>query len=333
MSMLRALNALDTLEAYKIIIEFAPRHAGIFRHEIGRLLVGQGLNALPALVYERANPNQTIRMYAVKWIRDMGDPLLSVQVQMKHPRRLAQLLEAYASVNDLSVIDVTLSLINHESPFVRASARSCLWTFGRNVKWPAYRLYENSFGNPPPEEANTRAILDALYAHFDATRLAPMMPLFESGLAAQKQGRLDEMAEKFKEILNAEPMFPKRHEMSEGFLALSDMADQLRKPEKAILNARLALRVADPGSPQAMRAKSRLKWAEAEAFEKTGLAVSELYQAILKGDPKHLGARRRHKKLASTEIPMDRLIIKSVVVSVLVFLALSLVFWRLKKGF
>ncbi|MCP4198048.1 MAG: hypothetical protein GY762_12945 [Proteobacteria bacterium] len=333
MSMLRALSALDTLAAYKIMIEFAPRHAGIFRHEIGRLLVGHGLNALPALVYERANPNQTIRMYAVKWIRDMGDPLLSVQVKMRHPRRLAQLLEAYASINDLSVIDVTLSLTNHESPFVRASARNCLWTFERNVKWPAYRLYENSFGNPPPEGANTRAILDALYEHFDATRLAPMMPLFESGLAAQKEGRLYEMAEKYKEILKAEPMFPKRHEMSEGFLALSDMADRRGQAEKAIANARMALRVADPGSPQARRAKSRLKWAEAEAFEKAGIAVSDLYQTILDGDPKHIGALRRQKGLTSTEVPVDRLIIKSVAVSVLVFLALSLVFWRLKKGF
>ena len=48
-------------------------------------------------------------MFAVKWIRDLGNPLLSEQVKIKNPRRLAQLLEAYASVNDLDVIDVTLT--------------------------------------------------------------------------------------------------------------------------------------------------------------------------------------------------------------------------------
>jgi hypothetical protein len=128
-------------------------------------------------------------------------------------------------------------------------------------------------------------------------------------------------------------MFPKRHEMSRGFLALSDLADKQGLSEKAISNARIALRVADPGTPQALRAKSRLKLAEAEEFENAGVAISELYQAILEGDPKQVGAKKKQNRLTSTNIPTERLVIKSLIVSILVFLAFSLVFWRLKKRF
>ena len=39
-----------------------------------------------------------------------------------------------------------------------------------------------------------QAILDALYTHFDAVRLAPMMAQFEAGLAARKAEQFDKMA-------------------------------------------------------------------------------------------------------------------------------------------
>jgi hypothetical protein len=46
----------------------------------------------------------------------------------------------------------------------------------------------------------------------------------------------------------------------------------------------------------------------------------------------HIGARKKQNRLTSTDIPIERLVIKSLIVSILVFLAFSLVFWRLKKG-
>jgi hypothetical protein len=105
-------------------------------------------------------------MFSVKWIRDLGDPLLSQQVKIKNPRRLAQLLEAYASVRDLDVIDVTLTLTNHESDFVRRAARACVRAFAENAKWPARRIYENTFAKEPPESMDVSKILDELFDYY-----------------------------------------------------------------------------------------------------------------------------------------------------------------------
>ena len=95
MSMLVALWSLDTMAGYKVMLDFSGRHAGVFRQEIGRMFVARGFDALPALIYGRGSDDKELHMFAVKWIRDMGDPLLGDQISgIKNPRRLAQLLEA-----------------------------------------------------------------------------------------------------------------------------------------------------------------------------------------------------------------------------------------------
>ena len=59
------------------------------------------------------------------------------------------MLEAYASVNELDAVDVTLSLANNESVFVRQAARACLVSYGKNAKWSVRRTYENTFWQEP----------------------------------------------------------------------------------------------------------------------------------------------------------------------------------------
>ncbi len=331
LTMLQALDGLDMLSAYKIMIEFSPRHAGVFRHEIGRMLVAHGYDVLPALIYSRSSENREIHMFAVKWIRDMGNPLLSEQVKIKNPRRLAQLLEAYTAVNHLDVIDVTLSMTNHDSIFVRTAARRCLESFGRNAKWPVRRMYENTFAKEAPEDAEVSSLLRALYDHFDAQRLVPMNSLFNSGLEAFRNGRFNEMEHAFREVLRNEPMFEKRHEMAEGFLELAEELDRHDSHDKALTRLKLALRLAEPGSIVARRAEARFKWLDAEALREAGVAVPALYDFVLKSDPEHKGARMWHDRLTGAEAAPDTIITKALIVSFLIFLAATLVFLRMRS--
>ncbi len=331
LAMLRALDSLNTLAGYKLMIAFSPRHAGVFRREIGRMLVAHDLDALPALIYGRGSKDKEIHMFSVKWIRDMGNPLLSEQVKIKNPRRLAQLLEAYASVNELNAVDVTLSLTNHDSAFVRTAARKSLETYGNNAKWPARRLYENTFAKEPPEDAEVWILLKSLYEHFDAKRLVQMTNLFHTGLDAYKEKRLKEMAGIFKDVLKADPMFQSRHEMADGFFELSDALEKSGQRDEARENLRLALRVAGSGTVVARKVKARLKWLQAEAFREAGVADKTAYELVLRNEPDHKGARKWAERLSGKQASSSRIVAKTAQVSLFVFLAILLVFVRLRS--
>ncbi len=330
LSMLQGLNTLNTLAAYKIMIAFSPRHAGVFRHHIGQMIVAHGLDALPPLVYSRGSDNPEIRMFAVKWIRDMGNPLLSEQVKIKNPRRLAQLLEAYASVNDLDVIQVTLSLTNHDAIFVRTAARKCTALYGRNARWPLHRLYENTFGETPPKTADADKMASKLYAYFDAQRLRPMMQQFDAGLAAYRAGRLEQMATAYRDVLKHEPMFPKRREMAEGFWAFSNALSRQDRTDEAMTMLRLAERTADMASPLGKRIRAHRLFLEAEALRETGLIDPARYVEVIERDPEHEAAIARLREVTQPHAPSEKLAMKSLIVSFVVFCAALLVYVRLR---
>ncbi|MDD5305719.1 MAG: hypothetical protein PHU25_00220 [Deltaproteobacteria bacterium] len=328
-AVLRVLADLDTLAGYKVLIEFSPRHAGVFRREVGRLLVSKGLPAMPALVYGRGSKNPEIHLFCVEWIRDMGEPLLGEQIKLKNPRRLAQLLEAYASVNDLDAIDVTLSLANHESVFVRNAARKCIEAYGVNAKWSVRREYENTFGRTLPDSADTVAMFAELCRRWDEKRLSGPAEIFARGLAQRAAGRLDEMAKDFRLVLRDAPLFARRGEMAEGFLshaAALDAAGRTREAREAILVAR---RVAPAGSPEWRKAEARLKWLLAEQMRAAGAASPELYRQVLALDPGLEDAASRLARLTGAKPRPADVAIKGAFVAVFVFLAALLVVRRL----
>ena len=330
LALLHALNALNTLAAYKVMIDFSPKHAGGFRHEIGKLIVSHGIEAMPALVYGRGSKDKNIHMFSVKWIRDMGTPLLSEQVKIENPRRLAQLLEAYASVNELDAIDVTLSMTNHASAFVRAAARSAIAAFGRNAFWPARRKYENTFGEEPADGLEVENVLEALYKHFDNQRLAKSRALFAKGVEAHNAGRLDEMASIYREVLGAEPMFPRRAEMAKGFLDLALSLDGDAETDAKKNTLTMARRVAEPDSEVEKVATAELLWLEGETLRHNGLTSAKLYQRILTLMPEHDGAKEMLQTLTPTQNNRKTLITKALMVSFIIFLAGVLIFLRLR---
>lgn len=329
MTMLVAVSKLDTMAGYKVMLDFSVRHAGAFRQEIGEMLVAAGFDALPALIYGRGSKNEEIHMFAVKWTRDMGNPLLGEQVTgIENPRRLAQLLEAYASVRELDAVDVTLSLTNHDSIFVRNAARKSLEAYGANAKWQVRRTYENTFSREPDEGSSVEQWRADLYRHYDDARIAPEMGLFEQGRKLAAGGDLEGMAARYAEVLRAEPMFPRRHEMAQGFLDLAT----LREKQERLADARdatlLALRVAETGSEAHGRAQARLKWIEAEVNRMAGAVDPDLYARIAEMDPDQADAAGLARELAVGDPRLRNLGRKAVLISLIVFFAAVIVIRR-----
>ena len=331
MAALVALASLDTMAGYKVMLDFSGRHAGVFRHEIGAMLVSAGLDALPALVYGRGSEDEELHMFSVKWIRDLGNPLLGEQVRgIDNPRRLAQLLEAYASVNELDAVEVTLSLTNHDSVFVRRAARACLEVYGSNAKWAIRRQYENTFSREPPDGTDFAAWREALYDHYDAERIAPAMGRFEEGLALHREGRLAEMAERFEQVLEDAPVFPRRHAMAAGFLDWAAALEEDDRRDDARRATLLALRVAEDGSTEARRAEARLRWLEAEAARAGGALDVGLYREVLELDP-DLDRAREWASAGDPDRSRDgERLRKALIVSGVIFVSALLVAFRLR---
>jgi hypothetical protein len=329
MAMLNALLAQNTLAAYKVMIEFSPRHAGVFRQTIGALLVARGFDALPALVYGRGSADPELHMFSVAWIRDMGNPLLGEQVNgIENPRRLAQLLEAYATVKELDAIDVTVSLTNHESAFARQAARKCVEAYGANARWPMRRLYENTFGKEPADGTDVAQWSRELYDRFDSLRLAGTAAAFEEGRAAAAAGDLVKMDARYRQVLREAPMFANRHEMAAGFLALALERGEEDRLDEARTATMMAARLARPGTVEARLAQARLDWLEAEAYRKGGAPDAELYRRIASADPENDAARGWAGRLSGKDGSVRDVVIKGVTVSLLLFFAVLVAYRR-----
>lgn len=326
-----ALHHLDTMAGYKVILDFSGRHAGAFRAFIGELLVGTGLKVLPALIYGRGSNNQELHMFSVTWIRDMGNPLLSQQIQgIRNTRRLAQLLEAYASVNELDAIDVTLSSANHESIFVRNAARACLAAYGKNAKWSIFREYENTFEKEPPAEKSYEHWALALYAYWDSQREAQIKQLIDKAHIAATQADYKTMDAIYRKLLADRPLLPRRDEMAKGYLAYATALEKDGEHELALVNYRMIKRLADKDGPTYSVAGQRLLWLHTELMRQAGALDIESYQQFAQGN-EHKVEAQKWIQFAFADVRDESFpVLRAVGVSMLLFAGLLLVYWRIR---
>ena len=331
-TMLFALHDLNSLVGYKIMLAFSGRHAGAFRQLVGNMMVTRGLDALPALVYGRGSKDKELHMFSVAWIREMGNPLLSEQIQgIRNPRRLAQLLEAYASVNDLSTIDVTLSMANHESVFVRRAARSALAAYGRNARWQLRRQYENTFSQPPKGDTDFEQWRQALYDFWDQERIKDALREFERGQQAATAGDFETMHQHYSRVLLDEPLFVRRGEMATSYLSWSKQLEKTGAFQRAEEMNRLALRLSDADSMTRAMAGAGMDWLAAEAALQGGAANIHVYRRIADADPTHEGAAQRVVTLLPESDERRQLFRKGIGVSLCIFLALLIAYFRLRR--
>ncbi len=329
-TLLVALHSLDSMAGYKVLLDFSARYAGAFRGFIGELMVQAGLKALPALIYGRGSQNRELHMFSVAWIRDMGDPLLSEQIQgIRSSRRLAQLLEAYASVNELDAIDVTLSCANHESEIVRKAARASLAAYGKNAKWSIHREYENAFGDEP-ESGDYEQWAATLYDAWDNARESKTIALYEKGKAAAGRNHFEEMDSAYRELLFNSPLHPRRTGIAEDYLRYAAVLAEKGESHKALLATQMARRLSEEDSTAFQEASGRLIWLHAEKMRKNGALDIAAYRildddATLEDDTSKWATYGMRKDSDDAAIPVS-----VVPVSLMVFFGCLLLYWRVR---
>jgi tetratricopeptide (TPR) repeat protein len=161
-------------------------------------------------------------------------------VQIEDLKALPDVLRAYGRIRDPDAARIVISFCNSERAQIRLAARQGVALMGEVAHWQLRDTYENVIGKRPARDWSWKRTARELFAAFDRQRLAHVHALFEQGLKAKAQGHLETMAKAFDEALARNPMFDRRAEMAEGYVAYA-----LSRPKEGVEQAILALHRAE----------------------------------------------------------------------------------------
>jgi tetratricopeptide (TPR) repeat protein len=189
---------------------------------------------------------------------------------------------------------VILSFSNSDRERLREAAREAIAAIGEPGIWQLRDVYLNLTGNKPPREWTWDRIARELFAAYDRARLAEVYKLMDAGLAAAREGKLDEATDAFDKVLARSPLFERRKEMVKTYVARARaLAEDRRTPgrvEEALAMARKALRL-DPAADQAKKIEAEIAYLEGLVLIEQGTPDKFSFKRALELDPTHDSAR------------------------------------------
>ena len=279
----RMLGQIGSTPATRGIVRVYVRFGEFLRIDTQRQLAALGDRALGALIETRRHPAQKIAQWAERQLDLAGKSIPSEAVQTEDQEALADVLLAFGRIRDPDSARLIISFAQSERAQIRNAARQAVVLLGDVGTWQLRDAYENTVGKLPPRAWTWQRTARELFTEFDRLRQAKEYQLFDAGVAAQKQGNLDEMRAKFDRVLAFNPMFERRDEMARGYL---DYARRVldEKPEAALSALRRAERVSgDDKERRVIQSLSRTLAARALLAE--GLADQGLLNEALALDP------------------------------------------------
>jgi hypothetical protein len=236
-----------------------------------------GPRLLAALIEAGNHEDRRVRSWARWGVRENGVRSAGDAVQQRDNAILADVLRAYGTVRDFEAMRVVVSLVTSERAQVREAARWATEQYGRNAVWQLREKYKNLTGNEAERSWGWRAVADALYRTNDDSRLAPVRADLEAGLAAQQQGDLAAMEQKFDAVLARAPTLQRRAEMAPGYAALGRARLQERDARGAARALRRAVWLAPDGEVR-NAARADLAFVEAELTRAAGIVDLSRYR-------------------------------------------------------
>jgi tetratricopeptide (TPR) repeat protein len=326
--LLRGLERLASPEAGRLIARYASADGGLWRNELRLLRSRAGLRLLPALIELRSHPQSEVRKWAQYGVRVLGMTDPATATELDDPLLLSELVRAYAEPLDFAAMPVLVRLVDHDSPEVRRAARWAVGRFGKNAIWQLRELYEELAGTRAERSWDHERTARELFAVIDRERHDELVSLFDRGMAAFADGRLDDMARAFDMLLARAPDYEARDKLAPGYAALGAHRLSIDALEGAGSAFQRALRLA-PDAADARHWRAQLEFAAAELRLSHGLLDLDGYARAQASDPSHepaaaaidllSGARgereRRNKRVAAT-------------LAAALLLALAITLWR-----
>jgi hypothetical protein len=290
-AMSRALVHVGTVEAARELVDVCVRFGDLLRVDTQLQLAKLGERAVAALIEARRHQAPKISSWAERQLDALGKGIPSEAVQTTDQQVLADILRAYGRTRDPDAARIVISFSNSERAQVREAARQGIALMGEVGGWQLRDAYENVVGKKPPRDWSWERTARELFGEQDRLRLSRVYTLFEDGMRAKSEGRLDDMRHAFDQVLSRSPEFERGGEMAPGYFAFArETADQ--HPAEAIAALRRVRRLAATPAERA-QAESWLLTLEGERLLASGIADQSLARRAIEID----ASNERAKKL------------------------------------
>jgi hypothetical protein len=312
--LVRALAHIGTTRAVKAMIPVALDQQRAFQGEVQAQLRVLGERAVAGLIESRKDPSGDVRRFGTAQLEAMNKRLPGEAVQTKSNQVLADVLRAYGLVRDMDAMGVILSFVNSERAQVRTAAREALAAFGQDAIWKLRETYANVVGKSAPEGWNADQIARELFAAYDRFRLQEVYALFEEGLTAYHDGKLEDATAAFDKVLARQPTIERRAEMVPAYVAHAqsiEAADRGNRDnrdnrDRALALFRKALRLDSEGA-RAPQIKGEIAYLEGMDMLGRGIADSDAFRRALAFDGGNAKARAELDRLeAAQEVREER---------------------------
>ncbi len=299
-----ALGNIKTADSGRALVAFGLAHNRIFRLASIRVAKNQLREYICPAVIEFRRPSEDARAY-LRLVREAARRVTPGEcVQTRDNALLAEVLRAFGSVRQTDAMAVVANYVNSDRLQVRDAARWAITQYGRDVINTLRTTYETFVGDDPNPLWGWERISRELYAAYDRRKAEDVQSTLDSGLAAARGGRMQEMLEKFEWVLARHPLYERRAEMIEPLLRYAQSLESSDSAKAAVLY-RTALRLAPDGA-RSSAIRAAILFLEAERSLARGVADPELYRAAIELDGSHLRARAQYEAVAQDELMKRR---------------------------
>jgi hypothetical protein len=291
-AMSRMLRQIGTTPAARELISIYARFGEFLRVDTQLELEQLGERSLAALVEAERHPAPKIAQWAARQLDALGKGIPSETVQTNDPEVLADVLRAHGRARNPEAARLVISFVSSERAQIRDAARQAVVLMGEVANWQLRDTYENIVGKKPPREWSWDRTARELFSEFDRLRLAPVYELFDQGIAAQRAGKLDEMARAWDQVLAQSPTFERGVEMAAGYHAYAEAHLDDKDPSLALKALARVDRLAPDSDPQKRSAESLRLTLEAQRLFARHIADQTLLRRALDLDARN--ARAKH---------------------------------------
>jgi hypothetical protein len=245
--------------------------------------------AVAALIETRRHKAEKIARWAERQLDRLGKAAPGEAVRTSSYETLADILRAYGRTKDPDAARVIVSYANSERYQVREAARQAVTLMGNVALWQLREAYEDVMGKRPRRDFGWERTARELFFEYDRLRIVVVSKLYETGIRAFQEGKLEEMGKAYDAVLTRLPQFDKGPEMANGYFALAEHL-ATSNPDEALTALVRVERLTNNETLRA-RAKSKRDTLAAMKRAKSGVFDASLLKSAIERDPTNQTAK------------------------------------------
>ncbi|MGE0785635.1 MAG: hypothetical protein AB7S26_08095 [Sandaracinaceae bacterium] len=280
----RALDAIGTLDARRAVFPLVAADGGLWMPEARNWVRERGTDLLAVCLYARRADQPNTRRWGAWASDELGADDPGRAIPALPEEQIGDVLRAYGTLHVQSAMRVIVSYLGHPRRDVRTAARWAIDEYGGNAIWVLRTAYRNGTGEHAPAEWAAGRVSEALVAHLDEQRLAPVRAALDEGRAAADAGDLETMRARYDDVLARVVEPGEGDTVASGYARWAEVAEARGDVDGARAALLRAARVA-PESPARSTWERHAELLRTERMRASGVYDEAHYMASV-GDPR-----------------------------------------------